>query len=109
MSSTEEEKEARARLRRIETRVTNMARWFGFDATKQPVNDPSQPVFVDKDEFTVYASPAATLGDVLLAVRRSNMAEEIDELPLMVNGLEVAVIDPRAHLNFPDYEDRTYD
>ena len=92
-----------ARLRRIETRVTNLARWQGFDATKPPVNDPTQPVFVD--ECKVYAVPAATVGDVLLALRRANFPHEVEEVPLIVNGLEIGVLDPQVHLRFgEDYE-----
>ena len=103
MSNTDAEKEAQARLRRIETRVTNMARWFGFDATKPPVNDPTQPVFVDKDEgYVVYATPAATVGDVLLALRRSNVPDTVDEVPLIINGMAVGAFDPHVHTNYSE-------
>lgn len=89
-----------ARLRRIETRVTNLARWLGFDATKPPVNDPTQPVFVDGD-YQVYATPAANVGDVMLALRRAGIPEEIDEVSIIVNGNIVGSLNPHAHLGLP--------
>lgn len=79
-----------ARLRRIETRLTNFGRWMGVDLTLPPVNEPDQPVFID--DCVVYATPSCSVGDMLLAVRRYRAPAETDELPLVVNGREVGVV-----------------
>ena len=82
------------RLVRIETRLTNLGRHFGFDLTrKPPPNEPDQPVYIDGGH--VYATPTTTIGEIMVAVLRYQHWRLDDrEVPIIVGGREVAIIDP---------------
>ena len=76
------------RLKRIETRMANFMRWFGYS--------PSREVAVELEDRVVYdegalhaSSPRVTVGDVLQAAHRHKLDGDV---PLYVNGIRVAVV-----------------
>lgn len=82
------------RLVRIETRLTNFGRYFGFDLTQKPCpNEPDQPVYIQNGG--VYVTPHTTMADLAAAVLRyQNWTLDDREVPIILGGKEVATIDP---------------
>jgi len=82
------------RLVRIETRVTNLGRWLGADLrVPPPVNQPDQPVFIDDGK--VYVTSQCTVGMLILAVRRYEWRDDVEEAPVILNGMvEIGTVHP---------------
>lgn len=80
-----------ARLRRIETRLTNFGFWLGIDLTVPPANQPNQPVVVN-DSAEVHVSPTATIGSIMLAIRKAQLSDETDQVTLFIQGREVGTL-----------------
>jgi len=76
-----------ARLKRIETRLTNFMRWFGYSPTKEVAVELSHKVLQDGN--TLHATtPDVTIGDIAQAVYRYKLEGDV---PLYLNGIQLGV------------------
>lgn len=82
------------RLRRVETRLTNLGRLLGFDLTvPPPPNVRDSPVFISNE--VIYVTPSTTMADLAHAVLRYRAFKEGDrEVPIVMNRRVIATIDP---------------
>lgn len=89
------------RLVRIETRLNNFIRWSGGDVRRRPPpNEPDQSVFIAGG--AVYVTPNCTIGDMLVAVRRTHWPDELDEVPIILNGRELGVVNVKPGTDIDD-------
>ena len=79
-----------ARLKRMETRLTNFMRWFGYSPTKDVGAELSVKLVRDGDELHA-TTPDVTIGDIAQAVYRHKM--EGAPVPIYLNGLRLGVFD----------------
>lgn len=87
------------RLVRMETRLTNLGRYMGFDLTQPPApNQPDQPVFIN--DGAVFCTATAQLGEMTMAVMRYQQWTPADtEVPVVINGKTVATVDAWGYVH----------
>ena len=84
------QQEVLERMRRVETRVTNLLRAIGM-VPGAPVPDPQRGVAVYKDGVVHVTAPTVTMADVSVAAVRGS--EKGGEVPIVLNNQLWGVID----------------
>ena len=80
------------RMERIESRLTNLGRWLGFDLTvRANINAEVNSVCIK--DGSVYADSNSRIGDILLELYRYQKKHDITgEMPLVINGREIGLL-----------------